>query len=403
MIGYSKLKGSIFFLFFLLSVAVIAQDHVVLSSGEKVYGKALSPFDYNNYTIFKFSDNEGNRQHYRPEDLLRFQLENGRTFVTLTLKEEKGPVFAQLIFSGKVNLYKYSGYYYLQNEERLSILKKDKQTQEINGRVVVLHQKPYVKVIKDFLTGNCGDQLFSEIKNVNLKEEELIAILKAYNECEEVPYQEHVKDIPLFKISPIFLAGITRPILTSYKTRENRRDLFDNNQFPFFQAGLRFYDARKAPRFIFDLGLGYLMDNNVIHTEYIQHEVKLIGIERYKSSSFYVPLSANYIFYRNSKGEIYGGGGLTIWFNRVRSEYAMVEYTHFSDITLYADSYYSKRSNPYSVNAKLGANMFASEKFRIFAESKIDWFNDYYLLTLRNNTSRYNQISPSLTLGVQFK
>jgi len=402
MIGCFRLKEAIFFLLFLLPASVMAQDFVILSSGGKIYGKALSPFDYNNYGIFKFKDKDGNRENYRPEDLQSFQLENGRTFVTTTLNDTKEAVFAQLIFSGKFNLYKHGGYYYFQNEEGINILKKDKKTEEINGRVVVLHQKPYVSLLLKSLSGYCGGNLTDEIKKVVLKEEELIAVLEAYHECEGITYQVHVKDIPLFRVSPIFSAGITAPFLTAYKVRENRRDYFENNQFPFFQAGLRFYDARKAPRFLFDMGIGYLVDNNVIHTEYIQNEVKIIGMERYKSSSFYIPLSANYIFYRNSIGEIYGGGGLSIWFNRVESEFAMIEFTHFSDITLYADSYYAKRSNPYSVNVKLGANLFTSEKFRIFAESKIDWFNDYYYLNLLKNISRYNQISPSLNIGLQF-
>jgi hypothetical protein len=402
MIINSALKGVLFFLFFMLSLAVKGQDYVILASGEKVFGKGISPFDYNNYSIFKFSDRDGNRQHYKPEDLLRFQLENGRTFVTHTLKEESGPVFAQVIFSGKVSLYRYGGYYYLHHKDEMSLLKNQKQTQELNGKMMVLHQKPYVNVIKNTLSGPCGDRLFPEIKNLSLKEEELIAVLKDYHDCEGASYQVHVKDIPLFKISPIVAAGITSPFLTAYRTRENRRDFFENNQFPFFQAGVRFYDARKAPRFLFDLGVGYLMDDNVIHTEYIQNEVKIIGMERYKSSSFYIPLSANYILYRNTLGEIYGGGGVTIWFNRVESDYAMIEFTYFSDITLHADPYYSKRDNPYSVNAKLGANLFASKYYRIFAETKVDWFNDYYQLNLLKNVSRYNQISPSLSVGLQF-
>ena len=76
---------------------------ILMSSGEKIFGKVQNKYDEATYQSLDFMA-DGETSTYNPKDLKAFGLANSRFFITKSVPGEEGVRFVQVLVSGALQL-----------------------------------------------------------------------------------------------------------------------------------------------------------------------------------------------------------------------------------------------------------------------------------------------------------
>jgi hypothetical protein len=397
-----------FFSLFILTIGLSkaqGNDYIINNSGEKIYGEILRNFDFNNYETIRFRTGTNEEIAYSPKDIEGFGLGNGRFFLSLELPELEEKVFAQIIFSGKINLISYKSRYFIETSDQIIELKSSFKTIDESGRHVKnTNRKPYLGILNLVMAGNCGTELKSSIVLTGFNDQDFISILQKYHICENLPYQIHIEKIPFLRISPVLGLGFNFSSKPNNYGEIKRYDVFDKNLFPMVQAGIKLNDFRDVPRFSIDVSVGYTSQNNTVNLEHIKEGVILTGTETFQLSSAFVPVFFNYSFYSNSIFESYLGiGGVYRTFN-FESEFSIVDlhYT-FGEVTnIYEIPIVTQIDQIFSPAVKIGMYFKSKGRMGITSEIQVDYLKNAISLDLFNNMTKYDQIMFSFLIGVRF-
>jgi hypothetical protein len=243
------------------------------------------------------------------------------------------------------------------------------------------------------------------IDGTKLQQEDLVSLLRAFHDCENLPYEVPGEDVPLFKTSPFFMVGAGNLGLSPMKQSAGRVDAFENPILPYAFFGIRFHSFKHSPRLFYDLGLGVTAQNNSIYAAF--HH--LTGREDYSFVAGFLPITANYVISRNSFNEFYMGAGVTVMFSQSRSNFAIIDFRERAekfgrelDIYLMERSFFTSRNFNGAPHIKMGSNFFLTQKLHLILEAKTELFPNQYNLVLLYDDSRYNLLFSTVSFGLKF-
>jgi hypothetical protein len=405
-------KWSLWLLILLIFISgnLEAQDYVESQVGELTYGRIVASFDYSDYKYIDFESEEGKVTRYTPGEIAGFGLENGRRFVSKDLPKENHTVFVQKVFSGTISMYRYQGRFFLEKDLEIHHLNSVKFITEVGGKKAMASRKSYIGILNRFMAGRCGFELKTLIDGTKLQQEDLVSLLKAFHDCENLPYEVPGEDVPLFKASPFFMVGAGNLGLSPVKRTTGRMDSFENPILPYAFLGVRIHSFKHSPRLFYDLGLGVTAQKNSIYAAFHQHQgITITGREDFSIVSGFLPITANYIINRNSINEFYLGAGVTVMFSQTRYNFAMIDFKERavkfereSDIHLMERSFFTSRNLNGAPHIKMGSNFFLNQKLNFVIEAKTELFPNQYNLVLLYNYSRYNLLFSTVSFGFRF-
>ncbi|MCC5937572.1 MAG: hypothetical protein JJU34_09830 [Lunatimonas sp.] len=381
-----------------------ASDYIETLSGSKVLGTIVRSFDINQATSITFLDRQGNSQTLFPNDVKGFGLSNGRKFESRPVpgREERGPVFFQVILRGKVSLLSYNGRFFAENEKEFLELPNAMVTREIRGSVVMSRRKQYTGVLNYMLYGPCGVQLQERIAKTSYSESGFIKLIMMYHQCEQLPYELFVEQVPVFRASVVGTVGISwmESLMESSSDRLLHR--FDAKHQPFFALGLKLDQWRRMPRMAVDLGIGYSSGTNAVHLELDRQNHRLTATQEYEFRSILVPVFFDYMLFRSRTNEYYVGMGAVVRTHHLTNTLHIIDYrTTFEPIKteLYEAPVYGRELIQFSPSMKVGGHLFYRERWGIVTEVQVEYGTNGYTLSLDNRQATYKQFIGSFMVG----
>ncbi|WP_339866474.1 hypothetical protein [uncultured Algoriphagus sp.] len=392
-----------------LSLASFAQevkvmsDFVILNNGDEIIGDIEGQFDLEIYPELIFISQSGEKSVYLPGEIQGFGLENGRYFKSEIIPLRDKAVFVQVLVSGMMDLYKWDNKYFINREGVIIELKVNQSTRTENGKLVNVNSNQYVGVLTLAMNDECGVGLKRKIESTSLIDRDLISLFTEYYKCNSQPFEIYASQVPYSKLAFRLQGGLGLiGMIEHYSTQKDVSYSLDKGSLPYFELGVRFSEFRNAPRLIVDLGLGYISESNTLQLDAKLVSFELSGREKYKSSSFLVPIHLSYIVFRQNRNEIYTGVGLTFWASKFEPDMGELIIDNGEPSPNVINSIFVDRSEmAVSPNLKVGYRHALSEKTGLFVELKGDFLIknlDFYPLTYH---AVYNYLVSTLSVGIE--
>ncbi len=257
-----------FILFFLLSVcgsnawsqADFRPGYLIKSSGDTLRGLIDYRTNEPRYALrctFKASVS-AQAQEFSPEEIKSFLFEDKKYIVSVVLPDSttQGPVFAQRLATGVVNLYRYLNRYFVEKSGRrtFELIQTQKEVTR-NNEDFIVPEKKYIATLNSYFV-DC-EAMSGKLDRLELVEKDLIKVVNKYNECMGKPATINQSDLPAMVLSPRLgvWAGTGSFDVTEDRSRQN---LFD--RVPFSSgfiaapvAGLELELPRTVPGLFFNL------------------------------------------------------------------------------------------------------------------------------------------------------
>lgn len=380
----------------------ISDSYVILSSGEELKGTIEGEFDIETYSQVAFKTNAGVRTIYQPGEIQAFGLANGRFFKSEIIPIQDQPVFVQVLVSGPIDLYKWDNKYFINRGEDILELKVNQSTRTENGKQINTNSNQYIGVLTLAMNDECGVDLRSEIEKTNLTDRGLISLFTQYYTCTSIDYEVHATQVPFSKLSFRVQGGLGFIGLAENESNKDVDYTLNKTSSPYFEIGIRVGEFRNAPRLLVDLGLGYMIENNTVSVmgEFISYD--LSGTEKYKSSSFLVPIHLSYILYKQKRSELYTGVGLTFWMTKFKPEIGdLVIDNGEPEPNVISSTFVDRKKNGVSPNLKFGYRNILSENTRLFVELKSDLLIRNMNFYPQTYHGIYNYWVGTLSLGIE--
>lgn len=379
------------------------QDFVILNSGDKIFGKILREYQVADYDQVVF-ESGGSKRTFLPADLKGFRLDDGRLFLTKTLPGSSSAEFVQILLSGKMNLDYRKDRYFISDGDRYEELRAYYVEGQRKEKKTNRYVKAYLATLKDFLKGNCGNELNTQIEKTLFEEDSFLRLFVKYHECEQVPYELYVSNIPSLKVSPTIAFGITNFNLNPQSQKIGRVDALENNLGYRAQAGIRIHDLRKFPRFSFDLRAGYSSFSSTIQSRFDGGNAIYTGTEQFTETSLFFPVSINYSIYKKGRMDIYLGLIGSFWKNDLETKFAIIDENILGSgaVFLYERSIVQVNGLLFTPGLKIGANLGVLDKYKLFVELEGMYQKGYYQIPMLTNTSIQNRTQFSFQLGFEF-
>ncbi|WP_209332715.1 hypothetical protein [Lunatimonas salinarum] len=381
-----------------------SSDYIETLSGNKVPGTIVRSFDINQTASITFLDSQGKSQTLYPKDVKGFGLSNGRRFESRPVpgREDKGPEFFQVILRGKVSLLSYRGTFYAENEKEILELTNVMVTSEIRGTKVMSRRRKYTGILSYMLYGPCGVELQEQIAKISYSESGFIKLFMLYHQCEQLPYELFVEQVPVFRASVVGMLGVSwmESLMESSPDRLLHR--FDAKHQPFIALGLKLDQWRRMPRFAVDLGVGYSSGNNAVHLELDRQSHRFTATHEYEFRSILVPAFLDYMLFRSRSNEYYVGLGAMVRTHHLTTNLSIIDYrTTFEPIKteLYEAPVLGRERIQFSPAMKLGGHLFYRERWGIITELQVEYGTNGYTLNLDKRQTAYKQLIASLMVG----
>ena len=380
------------------------QDYIILESGEIEKGKIVRSFDQSNYSVVKFISQSGSKKDLSPNDIQGFGLDNGRIFKSMKLPGKPNKVFVQQILTGTFNLLSHQDDIYIESDVELVQMYKSLEENNFAGRIVTNIKKPFVDDLFILFAGTCGTALKKNIEKTYYSDYGFLDLLIRYHQCENLPYQVHIENIPKFRLSPtISLGGNYAGTLISDRIND-RLDIFEQQFFPSFQVGLRLHQIRNIPKFGLDLGVGVISYSNTVISQFENQNTIFTGTENFHVSSTFIPFSINYSFYRNRFFDAFAGVGVIYRLNKIESDFSILDRKNkvINTTTLEETRLTTYKEQITSPTFKLGTHIRYSKKLGIIVELQSSLLSGSYSVWLENNRAQYSEVINSLLIGIRY-
>lgn len=380
-----------------------ASDYIIRHDGSKVYGTVARDFDFNHTDKINFTDKDQKQLVLGPQDISGFGLANGRFFVSRTLPKSDELVFLQLLLRGKISLYSYNSRYFVDNGKDYAELLSKYDNRRVEGRTVTTFKRPYIGVLSYMMSGPCAPELQQKLARVSSGESGFVNILMLYHNCEGIPFELLIEEIPLFRMS--FQGAVGVSSLQASSPGVGRKDVFDGRTIPSVKFGIKLDQIRRMPRISTDLSIAYSRWKTVVNSEHLAENYSLTGTEDFVRSTVSVPLYVNYIFLRSFSNEYYVGGGVTFAFHQLDNGFGITDFKRNgspSETLLLEDRLMETSSSQAAPSVKLGAHFRFKDKVGFFTELQFEHYGDAYSIHLDHHQADYDQSVLSFLLGVRF-
>ncbi|WNB17128.1 hypothetical protein [Marivirga arenosa] len=167
------------------------QEFLVLQSNDTLFGDIRRVNDpLHDRNGFFIESNTIERKLIPTEEIIAYKNSKGEFYYKKSILRFGNPSFHffQLLFKGKVSLYKYQSDFYLEKNKKLYKLKNTESNKKNKeGDVVVKYNKEYISTLNVLLSDCYG--LYDKITSLNLTYKSLVHILKNYHECNNQKYK----------------------------------------------------------------------------------------------------------------------------------------------------------------------------------------------------------------------
>ena len=402
-----KILSSFFFISLFCYERALAQegasDYILRHDGSKVYGVVARSFDFNQTDKISFTDRDQNQLGLGPQDIAGFGLSNGRLFVSRSLPDGEKLAFLQLILRGKISLYSYNSRYFVDNGKDYAELLSKYGQRKVEGRMVTTFKRPYIGILSYMMSGPCAPELQQKLARVSSGERGFVNILMLYHNCEGIPFELLIEEIPIFRLS--FQGAVGASYLHASSPGAMRKDVFEGSAIPGLRIGLKLDQIRRMPRISTDLSVAYSRWSTVVNSEHLAENYSLTGTEDFVRSTIIVPLYVNYIFLRSLSNEYYIGAGASFAFHQLKNGFGISDFKRIgspSEILLKEHRLMETSSSQAAPSVKLGAHFRFKEKLGFFTELQFEHYGDAYSVYLDHHQAEYDQSVLSFLLGVRF-
>ncbi len=383
-----------------------SRDYVITKEGVRIEGTIPRSFDFKMTNSITFVDDKGIESRFYPNDLLGFGLSNGRIFESRHLpeKEDGSLHFFQVLLRGKVSLYAFKDRFFIENEKEFLELLNTFSSKDIKGNVVMTKRAQYLGILNYMLYGPCGVQLQEKIARTNFFESGFIKLVMLYHQCEALPYELLVEEIPVVRKSWVTSVGVTSLNSIPAQTSTDIQHRFKADQLPFIALGLKLDQWRRSPRVALDMGIGFSWTNNAVNAQLETNNFIQTATEEFRLVMVSAPVFVDYLLFRSQKNEFYLGGGLNLRFNSYKSVFSIIDHkTKFEPVHVELFERQILNYAPVQVAPalKLGTHLWYKEKWGIITELQFDYSNNGYSLIHDLGPSKYQQIFSSLLIGIR--
>ena len=394
---------------FLTSAQQASGDQVTTSDGRILFGEIQRDYDKESYNSIRIVLNDGKKMELGPNEVLEFRLENGRYFQSKILSEKEEKVFAQVIISGEINLYRYQGTLYVERGHgglyKMRVLERKV---EDDGREKTRHYREYLGILNLLMANNECSLIREPGRNnsgTNINESELVRIIENFHLCENLPYEIHVIKIPLGILSPVVKLGVSHQVV-SYWSTESQTEAYLENPLNFgLSAFLKFHQLRGIPRVSFEIGVGFWDKSNTIKVKKDKINTLEYGEEVYNVQSLFIPMEVSYSIFRKNGFDVSMGFGGSLWYEKFKSNDSYQDYKIKIQEVIYASTqpFTQFNTNHFSPSVKLGIGKTLSNNSGLLVELRGDFFKDNYQIQLEQSNSVHSGKMFSILLGYQFK
>lgn len=206
----------ILLLFITLVLPFIAQSQpifspgiIITAQGDSLHGSISEFSGEKNYSecIFRSSDQSKN-QRFTPQDIRGYIIENRRYFISKQIpgsESESSHYFVEWIVQSKTSLVKVKKQFFLlEGNDSLQIIPTDKFLRggAISREDVSVERAILMRFLNN-LALDCPDlkEYFKNSRNLNVREDNLIEIVKMYNHCQGATFVEYGSELPFVAVN----------------------------------------------------------------------------------------------------------------------------------------------------------------------------------------------------------
>jgi hypothetical protein len=369
---------------------------------------------------------------YVPTDVAGYGYENGRSLISVSyLSDTLGTakqVFMEYIITGKLSLLRLKNDYFLYKSNKLYPLLIE--TKEVRGidRNYVKTTLLYQDVIHGLVKPECPDIIY---QGQQIKEKELIRVVKAYNQCAESTYEVNIPSEKHRNSLHFYLQGGYQQMnmqLPSYGQQIDPSGVLYNvvrinttvpvnNRFFLPTIGIEWFLSRLSNKIALTAELSQFKINNTLHFRFdnynyqqdfadgsLLHEYRLLGFSpavkyyfTYDSYRPYLQVGLTFYTVQNEKSHL-----------SVRSEVATSPISTQKTVQFFnREEAINIAKKPLGFLVVLGIDIPVFQKLKAFAVIKAENTNmsyQSYSFSMDYNTANYNNslLAISTHIGVRF-
>lgn len=357
----------------------------------------------------EFKESSGSIFSYTTSQFDSILLESNEKFIRkkLLVKSDtisKPEQIVQILFKGEFNLLKSENQFYFEtkNGDILGPLQK-KETNTTSNKGKSANSNNVVGLLSYLFSGECNLSLKSEIEKIQLKDPNLVELLKEYHECKRIEYVENLSNQPKFRASWIIQAGIMKSDIKITSNSLPTTYEFDNNFAPFFLIGKRLDLFKESPRLSMDIMIGYSNYTNSINYRHETLVVNVSGEGKYTNHSISTNWFLNHTFLKSKSVDLYLGAGVINRLPFSKKDFETVEYEVLVDgIPIQRTSDVIKITPfTFSPSLKFGSILQKNNNSRLSIETRVDYTPNYMNLNL-TRTVAFNSLNYGLFVNYSF-
>ncbi len=201
------------FCFFNISAQTdFREGFIITNQGDTVRGYLNYKESNRNFDFCEFRSSLSDRTTiYEPTDIKAYKFAGDKLLESsiINLPNQNSQwVFLEVIISGRLNLYKYKGEFFVKGDDNtLRHLQNEVREIVVNGTKRLQPSRKYIGMLI-YLMRDCDLISQSQIEGTGLTERDLTVLVESYNQCgglESVSYKENK---PWFRAVPGVLAGV---------------------------------------------------------------------------------------------------------------------------------------------------------------------------------------------------
>ena len=230
-------------LFLLVAGSAVAQEdlqagYIISLEQDTITGLLRKAPSKTPVKVCEFKAADSSQTHrYEPRMISGFgYFQEDRYFESFDLPSDdsKEPVFAELLFRGRANLYWFDEFFYLEKDSAREIIEKvsTRESNSAQGRYVYMH-KTFIGTLNRYFYDCLPPKLLKG--DVVYSQKDFVDVFRKYSECSGAPFYEYRQTAGKTRITYQLLAGLNR---SRIRFQETDLDIFSADNSFFLGGGI---------------------------------------------------------------------------------------------------------------------------------------------------------------------
>lgn len=274
------------------------KGYIIQQNKDTIYGLIDYKAGESNGNYCKFKTSQKHEEVlYTPFEISGFGFVNDKYFEPKKIqKKDKKPVFIELLIKGKVSLYKFEQYFYVEkSDSTLYKLSNERKLTEMNQRIVSVPSNKYIGILT-FLMSDCQG-LESEISKTTLGEKSLTGLVEMYNRKMNTPFLIYKVTKPWLHANFGVVGGLNLSrlaIFSNYLKSGRLKSSFVSS--PSFGVSIDLSSPRLTERISFHGELNYSNSNYNLNDMKTYYGISVNNFIDIEISQLKIPLGIRYTF-----------------------------------------------------------------------------------------------------------